>query len=190
MTPLGAQFPGILEAARDGDGWALTRLYRALAPAVTGYLRVQGAGDPEDLTSEVFLGAFRGLGRFSGDEEGFRSWVFSIAHARLVDDRRRRARRVPTLSCEGLDWSSPGAPDASDEALARVGLEEVLVLCGRLAPDQRDVVLLRLAGDLSLEQVAAVLGKSSGAVKSLQHRGLQSLRRELAENLRPQGVSR
>ena len=82
-------FDRVLAAARTDAGWAYERLYRDLSPSVCGYFRVQGAREPEDLTSEVFLGAFRGLGGFSGDEAQFRSWVFTIAHRRLTDERRR-----------------------------------------------------------------------------------------------------
>lgn len=186
----GQQFATTLEAARVGADWALDRIYRTLAPAVTAYLRLGGAEDPEDLTSEVFLGAFRGLGRFAGGEEDLRTWVFGIAHARLVDERRQMARRVPTTTSEGLDWPASAGPDVEAEAMAQLGLEELRSLCGCLAPDQSDVLLLRLAGDLSLEQVARALGKSAGAVKSLQHRGLDALRRELARRNMRTAVSR
>jgi RNA polymerase sigma-70 factor (ECF subfamily) len=70
--------------------WAFERLYADLAPVVAGYLRVQGAAEPEDLTSEVFLGVFTGIDSFEGSETQFRSWVFTIAYSRLVDERRRR----------------------------------------------------------------------------------------------------
>jgi RNA polymerase sigma-70 factor (ECF subfamily) len=70
--------------------WAFERLYADLAPVVAGYLRVQGAAEPEDLTSEVFLGVFTGIDSFEDSETQFRSWVFTIAYSRLVDERRRR----------------------------------------------------------------------------------------------------
>ncbi|HEY3019439.1 MAG TPA: sigma factor, partial [Solirubrobacteraceae bacterium] len=86
-------FDNVLQAARAGAEWAWERLYGALAPKVAGYLRANGAADPEDLTGEVFLQVVRGLERFSGDEHAFGAWVFTIAHRRLVDDLRRRSRR-------------------------------------------------------------------------------------------------
>src|SRR5262249_48321837 len=75
-------FEIVLERARGGDGWAIERLYAALAPAVTGFFRLQRVAEPEDLTSEVFVGVLRNLRRFRGDEAGFRSWVFTIAYRR------------------------------------------------------------------------------------------------------------
>jgi len=189
---LGEQFETILPAAQRGAGWALEALYRALAPAVVGYLRLQGAEDPEDLANEVFLGAFRGLASFTGGEEALRSWVFSIAHRRIIDERRRRARRVPVVSLDdvgaGAVYLSTG-PGVEDQVLGALEEERLRRVCDRLAPDQRDVVLLRLLGDLSIEQTAAALGKRAGAVKALQHRGLESLRRILAEEISPKGVS-
>src|SRR3990170_6290762 len=87
------QFPEVLAEAQRGERWALERIYRALGPVVTGYLRTQGAVEPEDLTSEVFVGVLRKVAGFRGDEPAFRSWVFMIAHRRLLDERRRLRRR-------------------------------------------------------------------------------------------------
>ena len=181
---LGDAFEPVLVAARTGEGWAAERLWRCLAPAVAGYLRAQGASEPEDLTSEVFLGVFRTIGTFAGDEPGFRSWVFTIAHRRLVDDRRRAGRRpLPSeLSPDHADRYA--GRSAEREALRRLGTERVRELCDQLVPDQRDVLLLRLVAGLTVEEVASALGRSEGAVKALQRRALASLRR----NLDRQGV--
>src|SRR5215831_10144188 len=72
---------------------AIDELYSRYSGLVVGYLRAQGAVDPEDLASEVFVGVLRGLDRFDGDEAAFRSWLLVIAHRRLLDDRRRRGRK-------------------------------------------------------------------------------------------------
>ena len=98
---LDESFESILSAARGDAGWAYERLYRDLSPAVCGYLRLQGAREPEDLTSEVFIGAFRGLGSFVGSEAQFRSWIFTIAHRRLIDERRRFANRPQPVEFPG-----------------------------------------------------------------------------------------
>ena len=89
----GQAFYQVLDAARADAPWAYETIYADLAPTVCGYFRLQGARDPEDLVSEVFLGAFRSLDAFSGSEAQFRSWLFTIAHRRLTDERRRWARR-------------------------------------------------------------------------------------------------
>ncbi|MFP5375898.1 MAG: RNA polymerase sigma factor, partial [Acidimicrobiia bacterium] len=136
VPDLGEQFAPVLAAAQSGAGWAAERLWRALAPAVAGYLRVQGAPEPDDLTSEVFISVFRRIGSFSGTEAQFRSWVFTIAHNRLVDERRRngtRPRRFDPL--DGVVEASPSA-SAEHDALLRMSDDRVRSVCDRLAPDQ------------------------------------------------------
>ena len=88
-------FSDVLSSARRGDDWAWETLYRDLAGPIVGYLATRGATDPEGLAAEVFLNVARDIGRFQGDESSFRSWVFVIAHRRLIDERRasRRYRR-------------------------------------------------------------------------------------------------
>ncbi|MFP5375482.1 MAG: RNA polymerase sigma factor [Acidimicrobiia bacterium] len=180
---LGEQFDHVLAAARTGAGWAAERLWRTLAPSVAGYLRAQGSAEPDDLTSEVFVGVFRNLGSFAGDEERFRSWVFTIAHRRLLDERRRAARRphpAAAVADPGRAHAAPEvAPSAEAEALGRLGADGVRRICDRLAADQRDVLVLRLVGGLTVEEVAAAVGKSPGAVKALQRRAVEALRRIL-----------
>ena len=91
---------------------------------------MQGAADPDDLVSEVFLAVFRGIASFSGDEAGFRSWVFVIAHRRLQDSRRRRARRPQTSDAEAAS-AGPAASSAEDEALRDLATDRVHALCAR-----------------------------------------------------------
>lgn len=178
--------PDALTAARVGAGWAFERVYRALAPAVLAYLRAQGCADPEGTVDEVFLRVFRGIGEFEGTDAQFRSWVFAIAHNLVVDERRMAARR-PSLQ-PLHDRLDPRGGDVEDDALERVGAGRVRQVLDLLAPDQRDVLLLRVVADLPLDEVAAATGRSVGAVKALQHRGLASLRRRLEEIL-PEAVS-
>jgi RNA polymerase sigma factor (sigma-70 family) len=167
-----------VEAAGKGDPAALEAVYRDLSPAVLGYLRAQGAREPEDLTSETFVGVVRGLRRFRGDEGDFRSWVFSIAHRRLVDERRSRARR-PAVAIPPTEFPDRAGGDVEDEAAARMGARWVRDVVAQLTADQRDVLLLRILADLPVEDVARILDKTPGAVKSLQRRALLTLARHL-----------
>ena len=178
-------FSSLLIAAQTGAPWALERVYRELAPTVAGYLRVQGALEPDDLTSEVFLKVFQNLGTFSGTEEQFRSWVFTIAHHRLVDARRAQARR-PQLAdhAQDQDHAAPYGQagldtDVEATVMRHLSEERVRRLCDQLSPDQRDVLLLRLVADMTLQQTAEALGKTTGAVKALQHRSVAALQRLL-----------
>jgi len=174
----GLVFDDVLTAAQAGAAWAFEVLYRDLAPSVTGYLRLHGAVEPDDLASETFIGVFTGLGGFSGDEDALRAWVFTIAHRRLVDDWRRRSRR-PQVTDDDTDLATHVGGDVEDDVLLRVGTESVHRLCGVLPDDQRTVLLLRILADLTVEQVAQVMGRSVPSVKALQRRGLRSLRTRL-----------
>lgn len=174
---IGDDFGRILTSAREGRARGFEQLWRAYASPVAGYLRVQGASEPDDLTNEVFAQAFRSLDRFEGDESGFRSWLFTIAHRRLVDDRRRRARRPLTVSTEQERIADPEGGRTDDDALGQLGTERVRVICESLAPDQRDVILLRFVSAMTLEETAEALGKTVTAVKALQRRAIASLRR-------------
>jgi RNA polymerase sigma-70 factor (ECF subfamily) len=176
----GLPFDDVLVAAQAGAAWAFETLYGDLSPAVTGYLRLHGAVEPDDLASETFLGVFRGLSGFEGDEDALRSWVFTIAHRRLVDDWRRRSRR-PQLTDDADLALVPGG-DAEDDALVRVGTQDVHRMCAGLSDDQRSVLLLRVLADLTVEQIAAVMGRSTGSVKALQRRGLRALRERMEKS--------
>lgn len=179
----GLPFDDVLVAAQTGAAWAFEVLYRDLSPAVTGYLRLHGAAEADDLASETFVSVFTGLPTFQGEEAGFRAWVFTIAHRRLMDDWRKRSRR-PQLADDpdALGQVAEGVGgDVEDDALARVGAETVHRLCGQLPEDQRTVLLLRILADLTIEQVAEVMDRSAGAVKALQRRGLRTLRTFLEE---------
>jgi RNA polymerase sigma factor (sigma-70 family) len=174
----GVAFDDVLTAAQTGAAWAFEVLYRDLSPVVTGYLRLHGAAEPDDLASETFLGVFTGLAGFSGDEDALRSWVFTIAHRRLIDDWRRRSRR-PQVTDDAGDLTLLPGGDAEDDALLRVGTDDVHRMCAGLPDDQRSVLLLRILADLTVEQVATVMGRSVGATKALQRRGLRTLRERL-----------
>ena len=179
--PIGTTFPEVLAAAQAGAGWAFEIFYRDLAPALTGYLRLQGAAEPDDLASETFIGVFTSLGAFRGDEAGLRAWVFTIGRRRLVDEWRRRGRR-PVLAGAGDDaLREHRGGDVEEDALALMSAHEVHEVCARLPDDQRDVLLLRILADLTVEQVAAVLGRTAPAVKALQRRALTALRGDLCD---------
>jgi RNA polymerase sigma-70 factor, ECF subfamily len=171
-------FASVLAAAQAGASWACTRLWNEHAPAVAGFLTARGSREPDDLTSEVFLVVFDRLAGFQGDAAAFRSFVFTIAYRRLVDELRMRGRRAETV--ELIAEEDPRrASSAEDEATARLGDQRALALLDGLPADQRDVMVLRIVADLTVEQIAEVLGKRPGAVKALQRRALERLRKKI-----------
>lgn len=178
---LGEQFLSVLSAAQEGSEWAWRILYDELAGQVRGYLRTRGARDPDDLLGEVFLQIARNLGGFSGGEAAFRSWVFMIAHHRVIDERRARNRRPESLVPADELRYLEAHDDVEDEAMAGLSQQRVDELLERLTTEQQDVVALRVIGQLSLAEAAEVLGKTVGAVKALQHRAFLVLREALDE---------
>ncbi|MGH2783303.1 MAG: RNA polymerase sigma factor [Acidimicrobiia bacterium] len=177
--PLGAEFAAVLTAAQAGEERAWAALYDELSGRLLRYLRARGARDADDLVGEVFVQLARGLAHFRGDEAALRGWAFLIARNRLLDELRR-GRRHPVEALDNVDDGVLAAGgDTEVEAMARLGSARLRGLLDVLTPDQRDVLLLRIVGDLSLEQVAATLGKRVGAVTQLQRRALAALRREL-----------
>lgn len=172
----GPEFPSVLAAASTGAAWALRVLYDGLAPAVSGYARMQGASDPDGLVNDVFFRAFRRIATFEGEAAAFRSWVFTIAHNAIVDDRRRSSRRVVETDPSDGEGHAGAVSSAEDTALEMLDEARVREILSRLPADQCEVLTLRLIGDLTIVQVAEVLGRSVGATKALQRRGLNRLR--------------
>lgn len=173
---LGPDFSKVLTGAKGGAEWAWADLYRDLAGAVRGYFKVRGAQDAEDLASETFLQVARDIQSFDGDEGGFRSWVFVIAHRRLIDSWRAAGSRPRAVSVSEPMPDVMGG-DAEEEALGRIATSEVVAALERLTEDQRAVLALRIIGGLSAEQTGEVLGRRPGAVRALQHRGLLALQK-------------
>jgi RNA polymerase sigma-70 factor, ECF subfamily len=176
----GTSWPPVLDACRVGAEWAWRQVYEDIAPSVLRYFRASRAPDADDLVGETFLRVVQGIGGFEGDEPRFRAWVFTIARHCRIDSSRSAARRpAMPVSPEELVGraGTGGAEDDAMRSLAEVRVRQVL---DRLTPDQRDVLLLRVLADLTIEQVGAILGKRPGAVKALQARGLQEIRRQMS----------
>lgn len=173
--PIGQGFASTLAAAKEGAEWAWSALYHDLVGPLTGYLASRGAPDPDDAAAEVFYEVARSLRRFEGDEAAFRSWVFVIAHRRLIDLRRRRSRRPETTT-----WTtaaSRAGGDAEQEAIDALVTGEIQSALALLTDDQREVLSLRIVAGLTLEETARVVGKRVGAVKALQRRAVGALRK-------------
>jgi RNA polymerase sigma factor (sigma-70 family) len=176
---LGENFAAVLQEARTGEEWAWRALYAELAPALLGYLRAQRADQPDDVLGEVMLQIVRDLPSFDGGERECRAWAFTIAHHRLLDERRRSARRpAEPMPAPEIERLGP-LGDTEEDALRALSAEHVGRLLAQLSPDQQNVILLRVLGEQTSEQVAQVIGKTAGAVKALQRRGLEAIKCEL-----------
>lgn len=164
----------IFEDTADTDPAVFfSAVYSTFSGAVLGYLRARGVDDPEAVTQDVFLAFYPKIGELTGGLQGAKSLVFSIAHARMVDHYRRLERRPDMTSYDPLQDGRSTA-SAEDVALGRTG--GAAALLEGLADDHREVLALRVVADLSIEQVAGIMGKSQGAIKQLQRRALQNLK--------------
>lgn len=165
-------------AARHGNQDAWAEIYQELVGPVTGYLLRAGVKEADDVAAEVFLQVARDIHSFEGGHDSFRSWVFVIAHRRMIDWRRAAARR-PSMSPTGVA-DQPGG-DVEQEALEALEFTSLPVILDQLTDDQREVLALRVVADMSVEETARIMGRRVGAVKSLQHRALVALKRFIDE---------
>jgi RNA polymerase sigma-70 factor (ECF subfamily) len=172
-----------LVAARRREPAAVSRIYSAYAPALFRFF-MAAVGDrhqAEDLTGTAFVSAIEDLPRFYGPVEALGGWLFQIARHDLYDFRRRQARaRIEPLEDHLPEAAAAaGAADPEELAIQRLDAGWVVAAMRQLSDDQREVLLLRMAAGLTAPEVAETLGKTTGAVKALQHRGLASLARVL-----------
>lgn len=182
--PASERFDHVLTAARSGEEWALAVLYRSLQPGLLGYLRGQRPREAEDIASETWITVARGLATFRGSEDDFRRWVFATARRRLLDLARSQKRRPQSVSTAFATGEAElTSPDAETEALAALGTREVLELVAALSPKEAEVILLRVIGGLSAQDVAAITGRSTASVRVLQHRALGRLANVLRTTL-------
>ncbi len=170
-----AQFQRLLAAARDLHEPALAELYRDLQPSLLAYLRAQRPNDADDLASETWIAAARGLRRFKGGEDDFRRWIFTIARRRLLDVRRSEARSPERVAREGAAVEAAVSPDAATEAIEAAGTRRALRRISTLPPEEAEIVVLRVVAGLSAKDVAAITGRTPVAVRVLQHRALKRL---------------
>jgi RNA polymerase sigma-70 factor (ECF subfamily) len=166
----------LIRAAKNGDSDAFAEIYDRHYPAVYRYIFYRVSSEPvaEDLASEVFVRLVDRIDRFTYRGRPLLAWLYTIAR-NLVNDHHRfcgRAEQVPLD--EGLTAGSPDPESAAELALDEERLAQALDC---LTDGQRDVVILRFLEGLEIRTVAQILDTSYGAVKALQHRGLNALRR-------------
>jgi RNA polymerase sigma factor (sigma-70 family) len=165
-----------VQADLDDPALLFTAAYNSFAGPVFGYLRARGVDDPEAVTQDVFLALYPKLDTLHGGLQGAKTLLFSIAHARMVDHYRKRERTPPSTPYES-ELDARRASSAEDQAFGRAGGLGVTELLEDLADDYREVLALRVVADLSVEEAAAIMGKSQGAVKQLQRRALKALKK-------------
>ena len=163
-----------LARASAGDEAGFLQLWRALQPPLLRFLRVIGCDDPDDVASETWLQVVRDLPRFSGAEEDFRRWLFTIGRHRAIDAARARSRRPVTPVSSGMEILADHQL-VEDQVLDGMSVQRAVALLAGLSADQAEAVALRVIAGLETPDVAKILGKSAGAVRVALHRGLKTL---------------
>src|SRR5438876_8354284 len=171
----------LVERAQHGNRDALEELYLAHFDRIYSYLRVSVGNrhDAEDLTTQTFLKMLESIGRFRWQSAPFSAWLFRIAHNLAMGHCRARRRVQPEEEVP----EPPGSeePSAELEAMQSLGRQSMLELIDKLSPEQQQVLTLKFVFNFPNADVAKILDKTEGAIKSLQHRALASLQKQLAQ---------
>src|ERR1041385_1008410 len=171
----------LVEPGQQGDRDALEELYLIHFDRIYSYLHmsVGNRHDAEDLTTQTFLKMLESIGKFRFRSAPFSAWLFRIAHNLAMDHFRAARRWQPEEEVP----EPPGQEElsAEDEAMHSIGRASMLELIDELSPEQRQVLTLKFVFNFGNGEVATILGKTEGAVKSLQHRALVSLQKQLEQ---------
>ena len=172
----------LVGAAQRGDRSALEELYLIHFDRIYSYLHVSVGNkhDAEDLTTQTFLKMLESINRFRWQSAPFSAWLFRIAHNLAMDHFRARRRWQPEEDVP----EPPGSeePSAELEAMQSIGRQSMLELIDKLSPEQQQVLTLKFVFNFSNAEAATILGKTEGAVKSLQHRALVTLHKKLEQD--------
>jgi RNA polymerase sigma-70 factor (ECF subfamily) len=176
-----AEIRALVERAQQGGRDALEELYLIHFDRIYSYLHMSvGNGhDAEDLTTQTFLKMLESIGKFRFQSAPFSAWLFRIAHNLAMDHFRAARRWQPEEEVP----EPPGdeEPSAEAQALQSIGRQSMLELIEGLSPEQQQVLTLKFVFNFPNAEVATILGKTEGAIKSLQHRALVSLQKQIAQ---------
>jgi len=172
---------GLVDRAQQGDREALEELYLIHFDRIYSYLHVSVGNrhDAEDLTTQTFLKMLESIGKFRWRSAPFSAWLFRIAHNLAMDHFRANRRWQPQEEVPEPEPDESTSAEAG--ALQAIGRRSMLELIDELSPEQQQVLTLKFVFNFGNAETATILGKTEGAVKSLQHRALASLQKQLAK---------
>jgi RNA polymerase sigma-70 factor, ECF subfamily len=176
---------GLVELARGGDSEAFGLLYDHYNTSVYRfiYYRVGSVALAEDLTSETFFRALRSMSSFKWQGKDFGAWLMTIAR-NLTADHYKAGRTRLEFATEDMGAHDSATDGPENAVLASLTNEALLEALGELPPEQQECLIMRFLQGLSIAETAKVLGRSDGAVKQLQLRGVRNLAKLLPEGLR------
>jgi RNA polymerase sigma-70 factor (ECF subfamily) len=169
----------LVQRAKQRDEAAFAQLYEEYFDKIYRYvtIRIGDKMEAEDITQQVFLNAIKAISSFKWKGVPFSAWLFRIAHNQAVDYLRKSKKRASVPLEESL-IASDSDPQGIFER--KLNIERLISATKQLTPAQQEVISLRFAGEMSVAQVAKVMGRSEGAVKALQHSAVVALRKTLA----------
>lgn len=168
--------------AAAGIDTAIADLYRHLYPALRRFVDHQLPGEGDDLASDTWIALAPKLATVEGGMAGVRRLAFTIARRRVIDARRKQRFRRTDATDDPAILDRPIEARTGPEALVddRLAAQEAIDrLTAGLSPDAAEVILLRVVGGLSAEEVGAITGRSAGAVRVMQHRAVSRLVEQL-----------
>src|SRR3954452_8726843 len=170
----------LVDLAQQGDRAALEELYLIHFDRIYSYLHmsVGNKHDAEDLTTQTFLKMLESIGRFRWQAAPFSAWLFRIAHNLATHHFRARRRWQPEEEVPEPIGSEE--PSAELEAMQSIGRQSMMELIEKLSPEQQQVLTLKFVFNFPNADVAKILDKTEGAIKSLQHRALASLQKQIS----------
>jgi RNA polymerase sigma-70 factor (ECF subfamily) len=173
----------LIQRAKTYDPDALGVIYERYYQGIYRYVyyRVSDTALAEDLTGDIFLKMLNGIESYSIQGVPFSAWLYRIARNRIIDHLRRQPEKADVSLEEARVDAIAGNDTAIDNALQR---DELLKAVKVLTDEQRQVIILKFIDDLDNATIGRILGKTEGAVKSLQHRALDTLRHYL-ERMQP-----
>ena len=180
--PPAAEVRKLVDRAQAGDRDALEELYLIHFDRIYSYLHMTAGNrhDAEDLTTQTFLRMLESIGRFRWQSAPFSAWLFRIAHNLSMDHFRASRRWQPQEDVPEPYGSEERS--AEEEALHSIGRRSMLAMIEGLSPEQQQVLTLKFVFGFTNGDVATIIDKTEGAVKSLQHRALVSLQKQLASD--------
>jgi len=168
----------IQDAVTKGDSSAFGKLYDHYQPMIYRFvlIKVGRREEAEDITHQVFLRAWQSVHSYSHRGNPFGSWLYRIARNQIIDHYRSRK---DDISLETIDVDTLSFQTKQPDVSAHIDMEKVMAAVHHLKPDYQDAIILRFVEDLSVKETADVMHKTEGAVKLIQHRAIEELKKRL-----------
>jgi RNA polymerase sigma-70 factor (ECF subfamily) len=165
----------LIKKAQQGDVQAFAQIYLLFSEPVYRFclFKTSSKEDAQDITSETFKRIWRYLNKYK--KGNFQAFLFTIARNFIVDYYKNRKNKIQT-NLENVSWLADDKANIEKKYIKQEELERLALAVNKLAESYREVIILRFIEELSIKETAAILGKSSAAIRVLQHRAINKLK--------------